>query len=81
MQCVCEFDVLDVPGEENSMVNALCVHYYYNHSSEEIEPTYCITSTHRRTGSKFESLLHIIENKVCVCEFDMLDVLGEENRW
>ena len=33
---------------------------------------------HGRTDFKFESLLYIIETK-CVSEFDILNVLGEEN--
>ena len=49
----------------------MCVHYHVH--------TPCITSIHYRTDSKFESLLHnIIETKP-VSEFDMLDVLSEEN--
>ena len=36
------------------------------------------TSIHGRTDFKFESLLYIIETK-CVSEFDILNVLGEEN--
>ena len=36
------------------------------------------TSIRGRTDLKFESLLYIIKIK-CVSEFDMLNVLGEEN--
>ena len=36
------------------------------------------TSIHGRTDFKFESLLYIIKTK-CVSEFDILNVLGEEN--
>ena len=40
----------------------------------------CNMSIYRRTDSKFESHLHIIETK-CVSEFEDLNVLGEENRF
>ena len=36
------------------------------------------TSIHGRTDFKFESHLYIIETK-CVSDFDILNVLGEEN--
>ena len=36
------------------------------------------TSIHGQTDFKFESLLYIIETK-CVSEFEVLNVLGEEN--
>ena len=36
------------------------------------------TSIHGRTDFKFEALLYIIETK-CVSEYNILNVLGEEN--
>ena len=73
--------MLDVPGEENSVVNACaCIIITYIHAHVVVKNVHtpCITSIHRRTDSKLESLLHIIETKR-VCKFDMLYVLGEEN--
>ena len=41
-------------------------------------PRTCTTSIHGRTDFKFESLLYIIVSEF-VSEFEVLNVLGEEN--
>ena len=56
-----------------------CVYMHYYHVVKKCKVHAPRTkSIHGQTDFKFESLLYIIETK-CVSEFEVLNVLGEDN--